>query len=187
MAVHWAQGGAESLADVVERVKRANAKAMRAAAAADRAAAARAWLLEATADPLAGTGREWTLDLGRQRPLSLNGPRGQYHAHARAVRDVRHAAEVLTRAAQIPPLLRVQIVLHYAPRDRRRRDPINLAATLKPVEDGITAAGVIPDDTPEYSEPTMPVIDDPTGQPGRLYVIVRELAPVDTSNDGGTT
>lgn len=34
--------------------------------------------------------------------------------------------------------------------DRRRRDPINFAATVKRVIDGITNAGAWPDDTPDW-------------------------------------
>lgn len=124
------------------------------------------------------TGREWVLDLGVRRPLTLNGPRGNYYARARAVKELRRLAWARACEAKIPPLGRVQLELHYAPQDKRRRDPLNLAATLKPVEDGIVDAGVIPDDTPEFSLPTIPVIDAPTGRPGRLYLIVRELAPV---------
>lgn len=123
--------------------------------------------------------RSWTLELGELAPLRLNGSRRGWHAHARLVKMFRHRAAWLARDAGVPRLERVSIELHYAPRDRRRRDPLNLVATLKPVEDGIVDAGVIPDDTPQYSVPTMPVIDEPTGQPGRLYVVVTEVAATD--------
>lgn len=122
-------------------------------------------------------GRTWTFELPLHKPLSLNGSRGQHYARARLVKTVRWRAKVAAIEARIPACGRVAIELHYAPRDLRRRDPFNLVATLKPVEDGIVDAGVIPDDTPQYSEPTVPVIDEPTGQPGRLYVVVRELEP----------
>ena len=121
------------------------------------------------------TGREWTLDLGEQRPLTLNGQRRNPYVHARAVKHLRRLTWALACNARIPRLGRVQVELHYAPRDKRRRDPMNLVATLKPCEDGVVDAGVIPDDTPEFSLPTVPVIDPPTGKRGRLYVIVREL------------
>lgn len=119
--------------------------------------------------------RTWTLDLGERRPLSLNGQRRSPYTHARAAKTFRRLAWARAEEAKIPALERIAVELHYAPRDKRRRDPMNLVATLKPVEDGIVDAGVIPDDTPDYSVPTVPVIDAPTGQPGRLYVIVREL------------
>lgn len=122
--------------------------------------------------------RSWTFELPLHRPLTLNGSRGQHFARARLVKTVRWRAKLGAIEAGIPPCARVAVELHYAPRDRRRRDPFNLIATLKPVEDGIVDAGVIPDDTPQYSEPTVPVIDTPTGQPGRLYVVVHELPAV---------
>lgn len=121
------------------------------------------------------TRRSWTLDLGHTAPLRLNGSRRGHYAHARNVKAFRHRAAWLAREARIPSLERIAVELHYAPKDRRRRDPMNLVATLKPVEDGIVDAGVIPDDTPQYSVPTVPVIDDSTGQPGRLYVVIREV------------
>jgi crossover junction endodeoxyribonuclease RusA len=120
------------------------------------------------------------LDFGETKPLSANGSRGSHWTHAALVRSLRHEAILRTRIAGIPACERVAIELHYAPKDRRRRDPFNLVPTLKPIEDGIVDAGVIPDDTPDYSVPTVPVIDPPTGKPGRVYVIVRELTPIST-------
>ena len=118
--------------------------------------------------------RTWTFTLPMTTPLSLNS-RQHWRSKARDVATVREAARVLARCARIPALPRIAIELHYAPRDRRRRDALNLVATLKPVEDGIVDAGIVPDDTAEYVQPTMPVLDPPTGTNGRLYVIVREV------------
>ena len=118
--------------------------------------------------------RHWVLNLPLTKPLSLNS-RQHWRVKAAEVATVREAARNLARAAKIPTLERISVELHYAPRDRRRRDSLNLIATLKPAEDGIVDAGVIPDDTPEFSVPTMPVIDPPTGAAGRLYLIVREV------------
>lgn len=123
--------------------------------------------------------RTWTLEIGQHNRITLNGQRRSHYAHARAVKVLRRIAWARAEEAKIPALARIAVELHYTPRDRRRRDPMNLVATLKPVEDGIVDAGVIPDDTPQYSEPTVPIIDPPTGQPGRLYVIIRELEAVD--------
>lgn len=121
--------------------------------------------------------RTWTFDLPyRTPPLSLNGARGNPYARARTVKQVRRLACFRSLEQKIPALRRCAIELHYAPTDSRRRDPHNLVATLKPVEDGIVDAGVVPDDTPEFVPPTTPIIDAPTGKAGRLYVIVREVA-----------
>lgn len=121
--------------------------------------------------------RKWTLNLPMTRPLSMN-DRTHWRQKAADTRAVRNYTACMARHAGIPPLARVSIELHYAPRDKRRRDAINLAATVKPIEDGIVDAGVVPDDTAEYVQPTHAVIDPPTGEGhGRLYVIVTELEP----------
>ena len=69
------------------------------------------------------TGREWVLDIGERRPLTLNGQRRNPYVHAREVKALRRIACLRALEAKIPPLGRVQVELHYAPRDRRRRDP----------------------------------------------------------------
>lgn len=116
----------------------------------------------------------WRIELPITRPLSLNG-REHWRVKAKRVKEIRDATCVLAKAAGIPRLSRIIVELHYAPRDQRRRDPLNLVATLKPIEDGIVDAGIVPDDTPEWVVPTMPVIDPPTrGQHGRIYVLIRE-------------
>lgn len=122
--------------------------------------------------------RTWILDFGATKPLSLNGSRPNYHVKARGIRTMRTYAHRLAEQAKIPPLGRAIIELHYTPRFRGRRDPFNLIATLKPCEDGIVDAGVLPDDTPEFSVPTVPVIDEPSGlATSRLYIVVREVTP----------
>lgn len=110
------------------------------------------------------------------RPLTLN-DRAHYMVRAAAVRRLRHEAYIQAKAAGIPALERIQVEVHYVPRDRRRRDPLNLVATLKAIEDGIVDAGVIPDDTPDHSVPTMPIIQpaDPAYTGPRIYAIVREV------------
>jgi crossover junction endodeoxyribonuclease RusA len=126
------------------------------------------------------TCRVWRIDLPLRAPLSMNDREHRMVKHRR-VAQVRRDAKALTLVAKIPPLARISVELHYCPRDKRRRDPLNLVATLKPVEDGIVDAGVIPDDTPVWSLPTMPIIDPPDSTPTavRLYVLLRELPPIE--------
>ena len=120
--------------------------------------------------------RTWTLELPYTKPpLSLNARPPHWRVRHRITRNVRAEVALLARAARIPALQRIAVELHYVPRDRRRRDPINLAPTAKVLEDGLVDAGVVPDDTPQYVEPTPAVIDPPTGGTGRLYLVVREL------------
>lgn len=90
-------------------------------------------------------------------PLSLN-DRTPWQVKMGKVKPWRDAAHVLTQAAKVPPCKRVTILLEYVPRDSRDRDPLNLVATLKPIEDGIVDAGVIPDDSSRFHTSVMPVI-----------------------------
>jgi crossover junction endodeoxyribonuclease RusA len=122
------------------------------------------------------TPRSWTLPLHITAPLSMNG-REHWRVKAKKVRDVRNHAALVAAASDIPELTGFTVELHYAPRDKRRRDPENLIATLKPFVDGLIDAGVAPDDCPPYYSTTVPVIDPPNGKDGRLYAIVRELLP----------
>lgn len=119
--------------------------------------------------------RTWEFNLSLTKPLSLNDFENRWKK-AKKTAIVRADARVGAKCAQIPPLTYFTAELHYAPRDKRRRDPENLIATLKPLVDGLVDAGVAPDDTPDYYTTTVPVIDPPTGEKtGRLYVIVREM------------
>ncbi len=56
--------------------------------------------------------------------------------------------------------------------DRRRRDPHNFVATVKPVVDGLVDAGLWPDDTPEYV--TVPEPQLIKGATAVLVVLTRQ-------------
>lgn len=117
----------------------------------------------------------WEFQLPLTKPLSLN-DRGHWSARARQIKEVRDASFLLAKHHKIPMGLgRIKVTLTYHPRDARRRDSDNLVATLKPVVDGLVQARIIPDDTDEYLEPTMPRIGQPTGGMGRLMVRVDQL------------
>jgi crossover junction endodeoxyribonuclease RusA len=122
-------------------------------------------------------GTTWTLELPFETPLSLN-DRAPWPVRQKQVRAWRDAAHRLARAHRIPPCERVRIQLCYVPRDDRRRDPLNLVASLKAVEDGIVDAGVIPDDNSAHHESVMPVITakgPPRPGRNRLWVTVTRL------------
>jgi crossover junction endodeoxyribonuclease RusA len=131
-------------------------------------------------------GRSWRLDLPWSTPpLTLN-PRqhGHHMARARVVKRVRLTSRQLAEAAGIPALSRIAVEVHYRPRDRRRRDALNLVPITKAVEDGLVDAAVVPDDTGEYVQPTMPQLDPvEPGRPSELYVLVHEL--IDDPRSGG--
>ena len=116
---------------------------------------------------------EWKIDLPLTRPLSMN-DRLHWAERARQVRMLRRAVFLLARSKQIPACEHITTELHYVPRDSRRRDAVNLVATLKACEDGIVDAGVVKDDTPQYVTSVMPIIHDPVrARHGRLYLVVR--------------
>lgn len=52
-------------------------------------------------------------------------------------------------------------------KDKRRRDPHNYFATVKPIVDGLVDAGLWPDDTPEWVTTV-----EPTLVPGATSVVV---------------
>lgn len=122
--------------------------------------------------------RTWTFALPHTKPPLTMNQRLHWRAEHRIKAQLRRDVVRLARHARIPALPRVAVELHYVPRDSRRRDPINLAPTAKVVEDGLVDAGVVPDDVPLYVDPTPCVIDPPSGGPGRMYVVVRELEPL---------
>jgi crossover junction endodeoxyribonuclease RusA len=86
----------------------------------------------------------WTaapLDLNRS--LRANNPWVKNNGVQRAKSEAVWAI----RAAKVPPMAGAEIVLHYRPADRRRRDADNLAATLKVCQDALVVAGVLVEDS----------------------------------------
>lgn len=111
-------------------------------------------------------------------PLSLNDRRNRW-AHARKVAEVRQAAFVLAKHAHLGPYGRVQVALHYRPRDRRIRDTENPTPTLKACCDGLVSAKVVIDDDPAHMVKLMPIIHEPSSASGpRLWLTVQETGPV---------
>lgn len=109
------------------------------------------------------------------KPLNLN-HREHWAVKAKKVKQVRQWTALLAKQAKVPPLNKITVELHYCPRDKRRRDPLNLVALLKPIEDGLVDAKVIPDDNPLHLEPIMPKIDAPDVKATkRIYFYIREI------------
>jgi crossover junction endodeoxyribonuclease RusA len=90
---------------------------------------------------------EWRLPVPYRRPpLSLNG-REHWSVRNRVGKDVKTAAWALARAAKVPRLQAVIVELVWFKGDNRRADADNMAPTLKALQDGLVAAGVVPDDS----------------------------------------
>lgn len=117
---------------------------------------------------------EWRIEFPWTKPLSMN-DRGHHHARARKVAQYREDAGWCARQARVQACKRVRVTLVYEPRDERRRDPLNLTATLKVVQDALVDIGVVPDDTVEYMETVTPIIDLPNGKEGKLWALVERV------------
>ena len=94
------------------------------------------------------------------RLLSAN-DRAHWRARARNVRTWRQWAHITghqfrhqTGWAPVPCTVTVELPV----RDRRRRDPANYHATLKPIVDGLVDAGIWPDDNPTWVTVAEPVL-----------------------------
>lgn len=102
---------------------------------------------------------EWILDFAyATTPISPNGSRGSHHAHAKKVSAVRTVAAREARQAGIPALGMARAELTWYVLRNARRDPVNLALTLKAMVDGLVDAGVTVDDTPDLMDTPMPRI-----------------------------
>jgi len=124
---------------------------------------------------------QWRLDLPYAKPpLSLNDSPttslGARHGRRELINQVREDAGWLAKAAGIPPLGRFSATLHWRPARNGRRDSLNLAATLKPLVDGLVDAGVCSDDDTAHYVGTEPKIHPSSkGQPGCMWLIVEDL------------
>lgn len=130
----------------------------------------------APASPSGSTARTWTVELpAGLRLLSLNG-REHWSARNRAAQSLKKAAWAMTVNAKVPRLERIGVQVLYDPPDRRRRDHDNLGATLKPLIDGIVAAGVVSDDDTGHVAPPLCEITGTVHPRGRLRIVISELA-----------
>jgi crossover junction endodeoxyribonuclease RusA len=105
-------------------------------------------------------------------PLNLNKRYRHVQQRNREYARARDDMRWTVKAQRIPafpadPLVvpRIAVELHYFPARRGRRDPVNISLTLKALEDAIVLEGVVPDDTPAWVLPSLPLIHDPI--PGR--------------------
>jgi len=77
----------------------------------------------------------WVLELPFVKPLSLN-DRAIWQVRAGQVKPWRQAVALLARVAHIPACRRIDVQLHYTPKDDRTRDPLNLGIRRSRVSDG---------------------------------------------------
>lgn len=121
-------------------------------------------------------GRTWQLRLPYTKPpLSMNDRYQHWAVEARLIKQVKHTAKFLAIRAGVPALPHAEVVLTYVPRNKARRDRVNLASTHKALVDGLVDAGVLADDTPEFCTELMPVIADPNPADPHLFLTITEV------------
>ena len=69
-----------------------------------------------------------------------------YHRRAEVTRILRHTAALSAEAQGVGTFDRAHVVVTVTWPDRRRRDVLNIAPTVKALIDGMTDAGCWPDD-----------------------------------------
>ena len=82
--------------------------------------------------------------------LSENDHDMHWGRRQRLVKNLREIAWGLARQQRIPRLARARFTGVYEPPDRRKRDAPNLYPSFKACIDGITDAGVLPDDNDRF-------------------------------------
>jgi hypothetical protein len=110
-------------------------------------------------------------------PLSMN-QRIHRMQEAKLTAMVRKAAA--EAFATFPPVSKIDVVMTWTVKDRRKRDVENPVATLKPLCDGLVDAGIVPDDTPDLMVKHMPVIRYIKGAVPDVQLVVREIGPEGT-------
>lgn len=143
---------------------------------------------------------QWAIKMPFDRPpLSLNDRFASYHQERSLQQSVAHDVCAVTRqaikAGTFPAELhRVAVELVYYPSNNGRRDADNIAATLKPVLDGLVDAKVIPDDKAEHVVLTSQRIvlrrDDPYSRAeSECWMIVKDatmMEPLDQIPPAGS-
>ena len=81
--------------------------------------------------------------------LNLN-DREHWRLKANKSKHIRQLAKQIARASRAPHLKRALLTVEIAFPDRKRRDPHNWMATVKPIVDGLVKAGVLPDDDAKH-------------------------------------
>lgn len=92
---------------------------------------------------------ETVIRLAASDVLNLN-DRNHWSKATSKRRTIRQLAEQTARFSRAPRLERARLVVEIAFPDRRRRDPHNYMATVKPIVDGLVDAGVLPDDDAKH-------------------------------------
>lgn len=114
------------------------------------------------------------VNLPWQSPELNPNKRMSEHKRRRITAQRRRDAMYMTKAAKIKtqPGSLLVVQMHYRPERNWKLDAGNLCLDLKAAVDGITDAGVIPNDTPQYVRTPEPIIHDALGggAPGKMWL-----------------
>lgn len=119
------------------------------------------------------------LDLPFTKPPLTANQRLHHMARHRLNRQIIDTVQVAVRAQvteRIPlDAYPLDLTLHYQAPDKRRRDPDNLAPTLKAAQDGLVKAGLLPDDSWLYiRRPGCQIHAYEPGQLGALWLTLTD-------------
>jgi len=92
---------------------------------------------------------EAVIRLAASDVLNLN-DREHWRLKANKSKYIRQLSEQIAKVSRAPHLKRALLTVEIAFPDRKRRDPHNWMATVKPIVDGLVKAGVLPDDDAKH-------------------------------------
>jgi crossover junction endodeoxyribonuclease RusA len=135
---------------------------------------------ETPATPSPGSRGVWVLPLPyTSPPLTLNN-RSHWSKVAATAAQLKADAYYLAKAHKVPALERITVTLIFWPGNNTVHDADNLAATMKPLVDGLRQAGVVADDRGRHvrqaAQRVIERADDPEDRAdARMALVVRAL------------
>lgn len=127
--------------------------------------------------PPSGTSREWVISLPPGLELLSLNQREHWGKRNSTYQALKKAAWALILNTRVPRLDRISVTVVYDPPDRRRRDPDNLALTVKALVDAAVASKIIVDDDSSHVAWAHAEIGGQVYPKGRLRLVIREVAP----------
>jgi crossover junction endodeoxyribonuclease RusA len=115
----------------------------------------------------------------RTPPLTLNQRFPHFMVEYRLKAEVKRSAMTMARSLGLPKMKAITAELVWMKADNRTADPDNITATLKPVLDGLVAAGVLPDDNANHVLRTSQKIilkREHNTPGGRVLVRIRDMS-----------
>lgn len=108
-------------------------------------------------------------------PLGANDRNDRRTGGYRKIAAAKEQAGWAIKAAHIHPIVGANIVLHWLIPNRGRRDPDNLAPTMKVCLDALVAQGILPDDSWVHVPAATCRIHPPDGLPAAMWLTLDVL------------